>query len=122
VVEAKEPADALAADERRGPCGIGCRRQQVVEAGGLVVATVVQRRGVSRSRRPGGSKAMSQPLDARSVMGSGKVAELVQACRQSSVEVVVFVGAITERQRETLSELTGCEIASVDLADGRLTR
>lgn len=94
-------------------------RQQVVAAGGCVVATILQRRGVSRSKRPGGSKVMNQPLDAATVMSRGKVAELVQACKESSADVVVFVVSITQRQRDVLSDLTGCEVARLDLGSGQ---
>lgn len=62
---------------------------------------------------------MNQPLDASTVMSRGKVAEFVQACKESSADLVVFVVSITQRQRDVLSDLTGCEVARLDLASGQ---
>ena len=82
----------------------------VARAGGIVVGSMVQRRGVSRSPRPGGAKRLGAPLSARTVLGSGKVAELAQACREARAEVIVFIGTISEGQQRHLAAETACRV------------
>ena len=87
-------------------------RAEVSASGGLLVGTVIQRRGVSRSNRPGGAAKMNDPIDARTVLGSGKAEELAKVCKSAGATKVVFVSDIDARQRRILGELVGCEIVS----------
>jgi 50S ribosomal subunit-associated GTPase HflX len=84
-------------------------------AGATVVATVVQRRGVSRSHRAGGARRMEQPLSAQTVLGHGKAAELALACRQHGVSVVVFLNTLTRGQRAHLTAM--CEARVYEAAE-----
>jgi 50S ribosomal subunit-associated GTPase HflX len=87
----------------------------LVGAGATVVATVVQRRGVSRSHRPGGARLLERPLSAQTVLGRGKAAELALACRQHGVTVVVFLNPLTRGQRAHLAAM--CEARVYEAAE-----
>ena len=45
--------------------------------GGIVVGKLVQRRGVSRAKKPGGVKKLDSPLNSSTFIGKGKVEELL---------------------------------------------
>ncbi|WNG41662.1 hypothetical protein F0U61_54270 [Archangium violaceum] len=82
-----------------------------VRAGqGTVVGQVLQRRGVSRSRRPGGAQRMEYPLSEKTLLGSGKVEELAALCRTTGADLVLFWNPLTAPQRETLEALTGVDV------------
>jgi hypothetical protein len=78
--------------------------------GALVVGRVVQRRGVSRDRRPGGSKRMDRPMSAATVIGSGKARELATLCANTNADLVVFHNTLTGSQRETLTVICGIPV------------
>ncbi len=82
----------------------------ILSAGGEVVAVFVQRRGVSRSRHPGGAQEMHLPLNSRTAMSKGKVEELAILCRDNSIDVIVYLGSTLPHQIKNLSELTKCRI------------
>jgi 50S ribosomal subunit-associated GTPase HflX len=90
----------------------------IVSAGGTVVDAIVQRRGVSRSRHPGGAKQLQMPLSSRTAMSSGKVAELATVCHDHAAEVIVYLGAIKPNQIKNLSQLTGCTVCIWENVDG----
>ena len=82
-----------------------------VEAlGGRVVGRHIQRRGVSR----GGARKMASPLSRRTLLSSGKVREVADACRAAGVAVAVFVNPLTEHQRTVLGDMFGCPVVSGD--------
>lgn len=83
--------------------------EEVARAGGLVVGRVVQRRGVSRSSRPGGALAArtAVPMSSRTYLGPGKADELRQTCASTDADVVVFYNALNEGRRAVLAEITG---------------
>jgi 50S ribosomal subunit-associated GTPase HflX len=80
--------------------------------GGVVVAHIVQRRGVSR----GGVAAMSRPLSPRTLVSSGKAREIAAACAEKNARVVVFVNELSEHQRNVLSEVCAVPVVSLALA------
>ncbi len=84
--------------------------QRVAEAGGEVVARIVQRHGVSRSRRPGGAARMHGPLSNATMIGSGKVREVAETCATTAANIVIFTNALTERQRATLAKRIGIPV------------
>jgi 50S ribosomal subunit-associated GTPase HflX len=77
---------------------------------GSVVGQVLQRRGVSRSNRPGGVRRMDQPMDQKTLLGSGKARELATLCLSAEADLVLFWNPLTPPQRETLEALTGVEV------------
>jgi 50S ribosomal subunit-associated GTPase HflX len=88
-----------------------------VEAlGGRVVGRQVQRRGVSH----GGVKRMGSPFSRTTLLNSGKVREVAEACRTHRVAAAIFVNPLTEQQRIALGDVFGCPvISSDDLIEGR---
>jgi 50S ribosomal subunit-associated GTPase HflX len=82
-----------------------------VEAlGGRVVSRHVQRRGVSHS----GAARMAEPFSRRTLLSPGKAGEVGRACRESGVDVAVFVNPLTDLQRSVLADIFGCLVVSGD--------
>ncbi len=80
--------------------------------GGVVVGSIIQRRGVSRSKKEGGSKKMSLPMNAATFIGSGKANELKSMVDLEGAEIIVFLNKLTTAQKYNLYELTDCTILS----------
>jgi len=81
----------------------------LVEAhGGRVVSRHVQRRGVSH----GGAAKMASPFSRRTLLSLGKAREVGQACRDSVVDVAIFVNSLTDLQRSVLADMFGCLVIS----------
>ncbi|MFE4593302.1 HflX-like GTP-binding protein [Streptomyces laurentii] len=79
--------------------------------GARVMVQIVQRRGVS----DGGVQKMGLPYSSRTLLSYGKVREVAQACEQAKADAVIFIGALTERQERTLTDMLGRP--AVSLAD-----
>jgi 50S ribosomal subunit-associated GTPase HflX len=75
-----------------------------------VVGTIVQRRGVSRSKSPGGSKRLNVPLSSATYFGVGKAHELAVLAKEQAANVVYFLNDLSARQIQRLSALTDCEV------------
>jgi 50S ribosomal subunit-associated GTPase HflX len=75
-----------------------------------VVGTVVQRRGVSRSKSPGGSKRLETPLNSATIIGPGKMEELALLVRESGAHVVYFLNDLSSAQSQRLGAQTGCPV------------
>jgi hypothetical protein len=73
-------------------------------AGHGLMGSVIQRRGVSRSRAPGGASAArsATPLDAATYLGAGKVRELARLCRAENPDVVMFLNPLSGSQLRRL--------------------
>ncbi|BDI33595.1 hypothetical protein CCAX7_56460 [Capsulimonas corticalis] len=81
---------------------------KAVEAtGAAVVGTLIQRRGVSRARRPGGTKKLRAPLNAATHIGKGKATELAEMVTLLRAEAIVFCNLLTGTQRRNLEQMTG---------------
>lgn len=78
--------------------------------GGTLVGPVPQRRGVSRSKRPGGARRLEHPLSPRTLLGAGKARELAALRRETGADLVLFWNPLTGPQRETLEALTGVDV------------
>lgn len=102
-VSARVDAAAIAAGARR----------VVEEAGWRVAAEVIQRRGVSRARRPGGVKAMDRPLSAATYLGPGKVRELEAVCRDVRATAVVMLNDVSASQRARLAARVAVPVFTV---------
>jgi hypothetical protein len=88
---------------------------EIIESGGRVVRRFVQRRGVSGGKKghaPGGRANMDQPYSSRTLMSTGKVREIAEACTETRAAAVVFANDLTGRQRAVLTEIFGCPALS----------
>lgn len=84
---------------------------EIIEKNGSkVVGSIIQRRGVSRSKKPGGSKKMDAPMNAATFIGQGKADELKELVNTQGAEVIVFLNKISGTQKRNLSDLTHCNI------------
>jgi hypothetical protein len=84
--------------------------RSITKEGGIVVGQIVQRRGVSRDKRPGGAQRMDRPMSSATLIGEGKALELASLCRNTGADLVVFRNALTEKQRENLRNICGTEV------------
>lgn len=89
-------------------------RSEIHQSGGLVVGEHIQRRGVSRSRKAGGSKDLEKPLNSRTYISSGKANELKELTRQLDCNLIFFINKLTESQQKNLEELTEVEIVNIE--------
>jgi len=80
---------------------VGC----VEAAGASVVGTVIQRRGVSRSPRPGGAQKLRVAISAATYMGSGKVKELAELVRKVEAAAVVFCNRLSPAQLRRVGKI-----------------
>jgi len=80
------------------------------EGGATVLATVVQRRGVSRASKPGGARLVDAPMSPATYIGPGKALELARVVAAHSADTVVFLNRLTSTQLARLEELAGCEV------------
>jgi len=104
---------ALVSGRQQGPEKILDMMEATVKvAGGVSVGRLLQRRGVSRSRKPGGASRMDHPLTQRTLFGSGKLEELVSQARSSNADLLLIYDSLTNGQRKALAELTDCRVVS----------
>ncbi len=73
--------------------------------GGIIVGQLIQRKGVSRSNKPGGSQKLESPLDSSTFIGKGKVNELKELCNTTKSDLVVFINQLSLSQKERLEQL-----------------
>ena len=87
-------------------------------SGGIVVGRLFQRRGVSRSNKPGGStsRALNTPLDAAMYIDKGKAIELKDMAASNNADTVVFVNRLSGTQTRNLADLTNCRIVNCESA------
>lgn len=76
--------------------------------GARVLGRIVQRRGVS----DGGVAAMTRPFSRQTVLTAGKIREIARRCQADQIGAVVFVNALTDRQRLILEGQLGCPVLS----------
>lgn len=84
--------------------------EKIEEQGGHVMGQLIQRRGVSRSKKAGGSKAMNNPINAKTLLGTGKANELAQLAETTQADTIVFLNTLSGTQKRALNALTRCEI------------
>jgi GTP-binding protein HflX len=83
---------------------------KIVSRGGVVVAHVIQRRGVSRDTRPGGSRRMNAPMDPATYCGTGKAQEIGELRRATGAELVVICAKLSPSQLANLERIIGCPV------------
>ena len=89
-------------------------RSRISSLGGKVVGTIYQRRGASRSKKPGGSKRLNIPLDRRTLFSKGKIEELKEKVVEGEVNMVVFYNELSHSQVLNLERELGVEVLSLD--------
>ena len=84
----------------------------------ILLGSVLQRRGVSRSSRPFGAGAARRGAALRSAtyLGSGKTKMLARLCRIQNPDVVVFLNEISRSQVRRLESVTECPVVLAPLA------
>jgi hypothetical protein len=84
----------------------------------ILLGSVLQRRGVSRSSRPGGAPAARRGAALRSAtyLGSGKTTALARLCRAQNPDVVVFLNDLSRSQVRRLESVTECPVVLAPLA------
>jgi hypothetical protein len=95
------------------PEAIVASSRRFIEAkGGTLHGVVLQRRGVSRAKAPGGVAAArcAKALSSSTFLGAGKAMELARLCRALSIGSVLFLNALPRAQRERLEVLTESEV------------
>ena len=88
-------------------------RAKIINMGGLIVGELIQRRGVSRSKKPGGAKNMDNTLSPKTYINSGKVKELKALAEKQKCDIIIFINRLTESQKENLKELTCVDIEAI---------
>jgi hypothetical protein len=86
---------------------------KIVSKGGIVVGQVLQRRGVSRSKRPGGARRLEAPMNAATYFGKGKVQEMAELRRATRAELVVVCASLTPSQLTNLERIVDCSVLDV---------
>ena len=89
---------------------LGPIRIEINESGGKIIEEFIQRRGVSRSKKAGGSDHLHLPLSGRTIISSGKAEELKELVKKSSCNLVVFVNELNSNQHKILETLVGVDI------------
>jgi hypothetical protein len=86
----------------------------VEDAGVVIVGKLIQRRGVSRSDKPGGVRQMKlcSPMDAATFIGKGKVEELAKMVRETKADRIIFYNELTGTQKRNLEEAAGIDVMS----------
>jgi len=79
-------------------------------AGGVVVATLIQRRGVSRARKPGGARAYRNAMNAATFIGVGKAQELAKLVSEVEADVIVFCNLLSKTQKRNVEEIVGAPV------------
>ena len=86
---------------------------QLAQNEGILVGKVIQRRGVSRSNKPGGVGRMDAPLDPATYIGKGKAIELAKLVETESANLIVFINPLSSSQILRLEEITQCSVITV---------
>ena len=85
-------------------------RENLISKGNQIIGEVIQRRGVSRNKKVGGSKNMDAPMNPKTYLGSGKILELKEEVKNTQPELVVFLNNLNKNQQTIIEELIDCEI------------
>jgi hypothetical protein len=81
----------------------------------IVLELIVQRRGVSRAPRPGGSKVLDQPLSSAFFFGPGKAQEIADTCAYHNPDALLVCNPLGSRHLRNLQRIINCPIYCLDL-------
>ncbi|MGD1903377.1 MAG: hypothetical protein ACFB9N_14175 [Geitlerinemataceae cyanobacterium] len=81
-------------------------------SGGECVGILIQRRGVSRSKRPGGVVHSRQalPMSPAYYLGREKVYELAETVEESKATLCILLNQLSESQRKRIKSRIGCRV------------
>jgi hypothetical protein len=80
-------------------------RKEIENFNGQIVGELIQRRGISRSKKPGGSNKLDLPLSSRTYISSGKIEELKKLSNSVNADLVIFINNLTVNQIENIENL-----------------
>ena len=92
-------------------------RDRIINQGGEIIGELVQRRGVSRSKKPGGSKMLDLPLSTRTYISTGKVEELKELSKNINADIVVFINNLNDSQIQNIESLTETKVITLNSLD-----
>lgn len=84
------------------------------DQGAETIELFIQRRGVSRSKKPGGLKKLHLPLNPATYITKGKAKELKELCLKTECDIVVFINKLSKSQIERLSLITNRQVICFD--------
>jgi len=84
--------------------------EDIEAAGGIVVATLIQRRGISRARKPGGVREYRNAMNAATFIGAGKAQELAKLVSDMEADAVVFCNLLSKTQKRNVEEIVGAPV------------
>jgi GTP-binding GTPase N-terminal len=108
-------AALLSAKVKEPEAEMAVHAASIVSKGGIVVGSVLQRRGVSRDDRPGGSRRMNAPMNAATYFGAGKVQEIAELRRATGAELVVVCAKLSPSQLANLERIIGCPVLDMTI-------
>lgn len=85
-------------------------RKEIQNFNGQIVGELIQRRGISRSAKPGGSRKLDLPLNSRTYISSGKIEELKELSKAVHAELIIFINNLTISQVENIQNLIGFRV------------
>ncbi|MCO1336790.1 hypothetical protein MO867_20905 [Microbulbifer sp. OS29] len=83
---------------------------EIKNIGGLVVGGLIQRRGVSRTKKVGGSKRLDSPMNSATYLGKGKAFELAEIATIECADTLIFLNKLSGTQIRNLAKITGCRV------------
>ncbi|MDG2358202.1 MAG: hypothetical protein P8M20_00955 [Planctomycetaceae bacterium] len=84
----------------------------LIRLGATVVGRVIQRCGVSRTKKPGGFPAKNSPTSAATIIGIGEAKELAALTSDTRAVAVVFAKSLKSSIQSLLKQIRGCRIIS----------
>ena len=105
-------AGVISVKDKEAPARLDELEAELRRSGAIVVARVVQRRGVSRARNHARAKNTQAVMSVATVLGSGKARELVEVVAEHRADTVVFLNPLRKSQADRLASLTGCRVLS----------
>ena len=103
-------AALLSAKVKEPEAEMAAHAASIVSKGGIVVGSVLQRRGVSRSKQPGRSRRMDRPMDPATYFGTGKVQEIAELRQATGAELVVICAKLSPSQFANLERIIDCPV------------
>lgn len=88
-------------------------KNMIIENDGELIDIFIQRRGVSKSNKPGGSKLLNLPLNRQTYISSGKVEELKELALNKNCNLILFINELTKNQHTNLETLVGVKICTM---------
>jgi len=105
-------AGVISVKDKDAPARLDELEAMLRRAGAIVLARVVQRRGVSRGRNHASAMNTRAVMSVATVLGSGKTKELTDVVQREDADTVVFLNPLRTAQAARIASLTGCRVLS----------